>query len=121
MIGYLTLILFCQLIGEIIVRMAKLPIPGPVIGMVILFCGLALRRKMPSDLETVGGFLHRYLPLLFVPAGVGIITNLDLLMKSWAPFAGAIVVGTVITIAVTSVVMQFLNRRHITHQKEHQP
>lgn len=121
MIGYLTLILFCQLIGEIITRLTKLPIPGPVIGMVILFCGLLLRRKMPSELETVSGFLHRYLPLLFVPAGVGIITNLDLLMRSWAPLTGAIIIGTALTIAVTGVVMQLLNRRHITDQNEQQP
>jgi len=121
MLSYLTIILFCQLIGEIFVRMTKLPIPGPVIGMVILFCGLVLRRGIPSELETLGGFLHQYLPLLFVPAGVGIITNLDLLMKSWAPFAGAIIIGTIITIAVTSVVMQFLSRHQMKHQKEYQP
>jgi holin-like protein len=111
MLKYLTLILFCQLIGEIAVKMTKLPIPGPVIGMVILFCGLILHRGIPSELEAVGGFFLRYLPLLFVPAGVGIITSLDLLMKSWAPFAGAIIIGTIITISVTGLTMQFLNRR----------
>ena len=121
MIGYLALIFFCQLIGEIISRLTKLPIPGPVIGMVILFCGLVLRRKMPPELETVSGFLHRYLPLLFVPAGVGVVTNLDLLTRSWAPLAGAIIIGTAMTIAVTGVVMQLLNRRHMTDQKVQQP
>jgi holin-like protein len=119
-IGNITLILFCQLIGEIFTKLTKLPIPGPVIGMVILFCGLLLRRKMPSELETVGGFLHRYLPLLFVPAGVGIITNVDLLIKSWAPLVGAIVIGTAITIAVTGIVMQLLNRRYVTVRKGQQ-
>lgn len=121
MLGYLTVILFCQLTGEIITRLAKLPVPGPVIGMVILFCGLVLRRGMPSDLETVGGFLLRYLPLLFVPAGVGVVTNLDLLLRSWAPIASAIIVGTIVTIAVTGLVMRFLNRRHVTAQRDIQP
>lgn len=111
MLGYLALILLCQLIGEIITRVTKLPVPGPVIGMVLLFCGLVVRGKMPSELETVGGFLLRYLPLLFVPAGVGVITNLDLLTRSWAPIAGAIIIGTAVTIAITGLVMQFLNRR----------
>ena len=55
MIGSLTLIFFCQLVGEIISRLTKLPIPGPVIGMVILFCGLVLRKTMPSELEMVRG------------------------------------------------------------------
>jgi len=113
MLAYLTLILVCQLIGEIITRVTKLPISGPVIGMVILFCWLVLRRKMPSDLEKVGSFLLRHLPLLFVPAGVGIITHLDFLARSWAPIAAAILIGTVLTIAVTGAVMRFLNRRHL--------
>lgn len=111
MLGYLTVILVCQLIGEIVARATGLPVPGPVIGMVILFCGLLFRREMPPDLETVGGFLHRYLPLLFVPAGVGIVTNLDLLARSWLPLAAVIIVGTALTIGVTGLVMQYLNRR----------
>ena len=119
--AYLPLILLCQLIGEVIAGLTKLPIPGPVIGMVILFCGLVIHRKLPSGLETVTGFLHRYLPLMFVPAGVGVITNLDLLTRSWAPLAGAIIIGTALTIAVTGAVMQFLNRRGPTGQKEQQP
>ena len=122
MLGSLTLILLCQLIGEIITKITKLPVPGPVIGMVILFCGLALYpRKIPTDLETAGGFLLRYLALLFVPAGVGVITNLDLLMRSWAPIAGAVIIGTIVTIAVTGVVMRFSNRRYITVPKDSQP
>ena len=109
--GYLTLILVCQLAGEIIARLARLPVPGPVIGMVILFCGLLVRRRLPGGLETSGGFLLRILPLLFVPAGVGIVTQFDVLARSWAAFAGAIVVGTALTIAVTGVVMQLAMRR----------
>lgn len=70
-----------------------------------------IRNKMPKELESVGGFLLRYLSLLFVPAGVGVITNLDLLVKSLAPIAGAIIIGTMVTIAVTGLVMQYLNRR----------
>lgn len=111
MIGTITLILFCQLVGEIIARLAGLPVPGPVIGMVILFVGLLLRREIPVELETVGGFLHRYLALLFVPAGVGVITNIDLLIQSWGALAGAIIIGTAVTIGVTGLVMQLLHRR----------
>lgn len=111
MIRYFTLILVCQLLGESIAHLAGLPIPGPVLGMVILFAGLVARRGIPSGLEETGAVLLRNLPLLFVPAGVGVVTNLDLLARSWRPLAGAIVIGTVVTIAVTGVVMQATNRR----------
>lgn len=121
MLRYLTLIFTCQLAGEIITRLAKLPIPGPVIGMVLLFCWLMARQKMPSDLETTGGFLLRHLPLLFVPAGVGVINYLDLLARSWMPIAAAILIGTVLTIAATGAVMQFLHHRQPPHTDEFQP
>ena len=109
--GWLTLILACQLAGEAVATAARLPVPGPVIGMVILFCGLLLRRGLPEGLEASGGFLLRIMPLLFVPAGVGIVTHLDVLARSWAAFAGAVVFGTAATIAVTGLVMQLAMRR----------
>ncbi|QOX77521.1 CidA/LrgA family protein [Trichlorobacter lovleyi] len=118
MLGHLTIILLCQLAGEIIAKAARLPVPGPVIGMVILFSGLMLRGTMSPELENVAGLLHRYLPLLFVPAGVGVITSLDLLARSWAPLAGAIIIGTGVTIAVTGLVMQLANRRARPDQQE---
>lgn len=119
MLGSLTLILLCQLLGESIAKLAKLPIPGPVLGMVLLFCALVfLPKRLPADLEATGGTLLRYLALLFVPAGVGVITHLDLLARSWAPIAGAVTIGTFITIAVTALVMQGMNRRRTGRQEE---
>ena len=119
MLGALTLILVCQLVGEIVTRLTRMPVPGPVIGMVILFCILYFYHgETPHEVETVGGFLLRYLALLFVPAGVGVITNLDLLMKSFGPIAGVVVIGTLVTIAVTGVLMQFINRRSSSAAKE---
>lgn len=117
MLGYLTLILLCQLIGEITTRIAGLPVPGPVIGMVILFIFLTLFKRIPKDLETAGDFLLGYLPLLFVPAGVGVITSLDVLMNSWAPISGVIIIGTGVTIGLTGRILQFLNRMKTFNKK----
>lgn len=112
MLGSLTLILLCQLLGEIVVKLTKLPVPGPVLGMVLLFGGLVfIPKRLPDDIETTGGALLRYLALLFVPAGVGVVTHLDLLLRSWAPIAAAVTLGTFITIAVTALAMRALNRR----------
>ena len=111
MLGSLTIILVCQLLGEIITRLTGLPVPGPVIGMLLLFCGLLLKQRLPTELEGAANALHRYLALLFVPAGVGVITNLDLLVRSWLPLGGAVLIGTAVTIAVTGQVMQRANRR----------
>ncbi len=110
MLGSLTIILLCQLFGEIITRITRLPVPGPVIGMILLFCGLLLKQSLPAELEGTANSLHRYLALLFVPAGVGVINNQELLIRSWLPLLGAILIGTAVTIAVTGQVMQRANR-----------
>jgi holin-like protein len=119
MLESITVILLCQLAGEIVTKVTKLPIPGPVVGMVLLFCGLSFfRRNLPEETEKVGGILLRYLALLFVPAGVGIITNMDLVMKSWAPITAVFTIGTFITIAVTGLSMRFMNDRATTKGEE---
>lgn len=119
--GWLTVILLCQLAGEAVAHLARLPVPGPVIGMAILFSGLLIRRGMPAGLEESGGYLLRILPMLFVPAGVGIVTHLDVLARSWAAFAGAVVAGTALTIAVTGLVLQAANRRNARNREGGRP
>lgn len=111
MLAYITLLLACQLAGEALVRLIGLPVPGPVVGMIFLFIGLVVRGRVPADLEKVSGTLLRYLSLLFVPAGVGVIVYLKRLSEALLPVAGAVLVGTLITIAVTGVVMQRMNRK----------
>jgi holin-like protein len=75
LIRYLALILACQLVGETISVAADIPVPGPVIGMAILFIGLLIKRGLPAGLEQAGGGLLRHLALLFVPAGVGVMLH----------------------------------------------
>lgn len=116
-LGSITLLFICQLSGEIIAKVTELPIPGPVIGMVILFIILCLLGKTPDELENFSNSLLGYLPLLFVPAGVGVITNIDIILKSWAPISGAIVFGTAITIGVTGYFMQLLIKLMISKQQ----
>ena len=110
MVAYITLLLLCQLAGEVIARLFSLPVPGPVIGMAILFLGLVLRGRVPSELEKTTSGLLRYLSLLFVPAGVGVLAHWRLLSDSLAPVIAAITLGTLTGIGVTGWVMQYLKR-----------
>lgn len=110
MLPSLTILLLCQLAGEVLARLFKLPIPGPVIGMMLLFTGLVIRRGIPENLEKTGTTLLSHLSLLFIPAGVGVTVHLKLLADEWLPIAVALVVSTVVTLAVTGLVMQALAR-----------
>jgi holin-like protein len=108
MIGYLTVILACQLVGELAAAATGLPLPGPVIGLVLLFVGLLIKRGIPEDLGRVGDALLSNLSLLFVPAGVGVMLHAGLLGADWLPISAAVLVSTLLTIAVTAGVMVWL-------------
>jgi putative effector of murein hydrolase LrgA (UPF0299 family) len=101
-------LLTCQLVGEVVARLLHLPLPGPVLGMVILFCALLLRGSVPADLSAVTGELLANLSLLFVPAGVGVMLHAGLLAQNWLPLAVALAASAAITLAVTGLLMRFV-------------
>ena len=107
----MSLLLACQFAGELIARGLTLPIPGPVIGMVILLIGLSIRGKVPKSLRTTGEGLLRYLTLLFVPAGVGLMVHGRLIADDWLAIAATLVLSTALPLAVTAWVMARLAAR----------
>lgn len=109
MLQALTLLVACQFVGEVISRGAGLAIPGPVIGLVLLLILLALRGGPSEELRETAGGLLRHLSLLFVPAGVGVVTQLGALERNWVALVVAIPVSTAIGLAVTGWVMQRLS------------
>ena len=110
MLAALTALLVCQLLGEALVRLVDLPVPGPVLGLVFLLVLLALRRSVPKDLETTAGGLLKHLSLLFVPAGVGVLQHLARIQAEWLAIAAALLVSSVATIVVTAIVMRGMIR-----------
>ena len=111
MVGYLTLLLACQLAGTALQDALQLPVPGAVIGMAILFVGLLLWGEVPAGLQDLGKGLLDNLSLLFVPAGVGAMQQLSLIGDSWLAILVSLVGSTLATIAVTGLVMQWLAPR----------
>ncbi len=112
MLNYLTLIFVCQLVGEFIISATGLPMPGPVIGMVLLFCYLLVRGYIPDDLGAVGDGLLSHLSLLFVPAGVGVMLHFKLLGDDMLAIGLALVVSTTLTVVVTALLMRKLGNLH---------
>lgn len=111
MLEYLTLILVCQLLGEFAVSSVGAPFPGPVAGMLLLFVLLLIKGSIPQQLDQVATSLLSHLSLLFVPAGVGVMVHFELLGADVIPLSVALVASTVLTIAVTALVMTYLNKR----------
>ena len=112
MIGGVTGLLVCQLIGELLARGLGLPVPGPVIGLILLFLALVMRSgDPPAPLDTAATTLLSNLGLLFVPAGVGVVLYLPLLAQYWAPIGLAIIFGTLGGIVVTGWLAAALPRQ----------
>lgn len=110
MIASLSLILLCQLAGEAFVRGLGLPVPGPVIGLIILLLVLLARDRFTllargplqgDGVDSASRGLLANLSLLFVPAGVGVVQKLDLIVDHGIAFLGVLVVSVLITLLVT--------------------
>lgn len=104
-------LLFFQLLGEVIVMMLGLSIPGPVVGMIFLFITLLILGKVPEFLSFTSGHLLAHLSLLFVPAGVGVVIHLKRIGSEWFPIVTTLFVSTLVSMAVTALVMQWVLRR----------
>ena len=111
MIGSLATLLLFQLIGEIIVRLTGAPLPGPVLGMVLLFIALLVRGRTPTVFSDTSRGLLNYLALLFVPAGVGIISHLDRVADEWLTITITLVASTALAVVVTAFTLRALTHR----------
>jgi putative effector of murein hydrolase LrgA (UPF0299 family) len=101
-----------QYAGDLVASVLPLPIPGAVIGLILLLTGVAIRSRwpgprqaVPDALHGVTGVLHDHFGLLFVPAGVGVVANIDRLRADGPVLVGVVLLSTATAIAVTAAVM----------------
>lgn len=106
----ITILLIYQLVGEAAVLYLKLPVPGPVMGMVLLFVTLLIRKRTPESVDTASSALLSHLSLLFVPAGVGMMVHFQRIGNEWLPISLAIILSTVVTLVLTALIMQGCQR-----------
>jgi holin-like protein len=111
MVKGLALIFLFQLTGETIVALTGIPLPGNVIGMILLFCALLLRIVSLDSVEKPADVLIGSLGLFFIPPGVGLIEQLPLLRRFWPAFAVAATAGTVLTALAAGIIFRSVSRK----------
>jgi holin-like protein len=103
----LAILLLAQSAGEAIARLTEAPLPGPVLGMLLLL--LALRwPAVRAPVEAAADTLLAHLSLLFVPVGVGVLVHVDLIAQYGLRMLVVVVLATWIALAVTALVLRAL-------------
>lgn len=101
MIRGVTGLIAFQIVGEFVVRLFDLPVPGPVLGMLLLFIWLRLRRVGDqAALVRAGTALLEHLQLFFVPAGVAIVVYLSTLGEDALPITVSVLASWAIGLVV---------------------
>jgi holin-like protein len=118
LLGAIFTILIFQLAGEVIQKGFELPLPGPVLGLILLLFSLVFTKKsinpnlveLRARLMTTSEKLLSYLSLLFVPIGVGVIMHLQLLEGQLLKIVFVIGLGTIMTMVFTAFIFSVFSK-----------
>lgn len=112
------IILGVTCIGEVLKYFLPLPVPGSIYGLVLML-GLLMSGVIKVEhVKEVGEFLIEIMPLMFIPAGVGLMTSWSQLSPFLVPLVVITVVSTFVVMIVTGKVTDFLLDRK-GEKKEH--
>ncbi|WP_428819540.1 CidA/LrgA family protein [Microbulbifer sp. MCCC 1A16149] len=105
------LLLGFDLAGRSLSTAFSLPVPGPVVGMLLLLLALVIYGRIPRGLAEVAVLILRMLVLILLPATVGIYFLQELAIRDWLTLAIAMLVGTLISFTLTALLLQRLLQR----------
>ena len=103
MIVALCRVFVCLAIGDLLARISPWAFPGPVLGFLLLFVDLCRMGAVPEALGTIADRMLQAFGLFFVPAGVGVVAYTQNIRADYLAITLALLVGTLVTIAVTAV------------------
>lgn len=105
------IILGVYLLGELISGIFSLPIPGNILGMLILLALLCTKIIKLEQIETVSNFLLDHLAFFFIPAGVGLMSSVGIIKDTWLKLIIVCILTTIIIIGVTGTIVQLIKKR----------
>lgn len=107
----LLIILIIYFLGEFLSKSLHLPIPGNILGMLILLALLCTKVIKINQVEKVSNFFLDHLSFFFIPAGVGLITSVAVIKDSWYKLLIVCIITTVIVIISTGHIVQLLSKK----------
>jgi holin-like protein len=104
------IIIVISFIGELLNYLIPLPIPGSIYGLVILFLALELRIIAVASIRETSRFLIEIMPIMFVPAGVGLLASYGYIKPVIVPVVVITLVSTIIVMVVSGLITQLIIR-----------
>lgn len=104
-------LLVLQWVGEVLVQALGLPLPGALVGALLLLVGLLLLGRLPKALEQTSAALLQNLMLLFIPIVAGVMLHFERIASEWLPFLASGIGGAVLTLLVTAAVFRWMLQR----------
>ena len=105
------IILFISFLGELLKHIIPLSIPASIYGMLLLFLALEFKILKVSDIKETSNFLIEIMPLMFVPAGVGLLDSWGALQPIWIQVVVITLISTVVVMGVSGSITQFVIRK----------
>lgn len=106
-----TIILTISLLGEVLHYFIPLPVPASIYGLLLMLAALMTGVVKRDSVREAGAFLVEIMPVMFIPAAVGLLEAWGVLRPVWLPVAVITVVSTVLVMGVSGLVTQFVVRR----------
>ena len=101
-----SIILFISFLGEILHTLIPLPVPASVYGLVLMLAALVTGILKLGQVRETAAFLIEIMPVMFIPAGVGLMESWSSLQPVWLPVILITILTTVLVMAVTGKVTQ---------------
>lgn len=111
-----SIILFLSFLGEILHSLIPLPVPASVYGLVLMLGALVTGILKVGQVRETAALLIEIMPVMFIPAGVGLLESWSALRPVWLPVIEITVLTTIVVMAVTGKVTQTIIRKEKHHE-----
>ncbi|MGO2260589.1 MAG: CidA/LrgA family protein [Lactococcus lactis] len=95
-------------IGNVISNVFRLPVPGSILGMILLFLALQFKILEFRHVDEAGSFLINNMTILFLPAGVGIMAKWNLISHFWAQILLIVVAALIINMLILGKLVEWI-------------
>ena len=108
--GFLLILVFLA-VGKLISAYLPLPFPASIIGLILLFSSLSLGLVKVEWIQLTGHFILKYMALLFIPIGVGLINHFELIASHWFVILFSIFFTSLLIMLLVGHFFQFINKK----------